>query len=300
MKTMERSNIPRVMTGWLQFAFIAFIAFECSIFAARSAVKNSASLESNANQFVRDVMANEVKVQQDDKSLWQYRQNKIENGKIEVFNVVETRQGDLERLISVDGHALPPDRERKEEARIRHLLTDRDAFRTERRKQEDDFAQEQQFLQTLASAFDYQDAGQEGNLLKLTFAPKPTFHPPTRECEVLHHMTGTLWLDLKQKRLARISGVLTSEVNFGWGILGHLAKGGTFDVEQGEIGNGLRELTRLKVNMDGKALFFKTIAVQQNVRNSDFRPVRAEATLQEAAELLKSNSTTSARTLAGN
>jgi hypothetical protein len=113
-------------------------------------------------------------------------------------------------------------------------------------------------------------------------------------------MSGTLWLDVEQKRLARMSGTLTSEVTFGWGILGHLEKGGTFTVEQAEVGKGHWELTLLDVNMNGKALFFKTIDVKQNVRNFNFKSVPRELTLQRAAELLKSDSTTSARTMTGN
>src|SRR5665213_1608416 len=252
------------------------------------------------DQFVREILENEIRAQKEDQSLWQYQENKIENGKAERLEVVETREGDLERLVTVNGEPLGPDPEKKEEARIHRLLSDRQAIQNERRKQQEDGAQEMKLLHMLANAFHYQDAGQDCKLRKVNFTPNPSFHPPTREGEVFHHMSGTLWLDVEQKRLARMSGRLTSEVNFGWGILGHLAKGGTFTVEQAEVGKGHWELTRLNVDMNGKVLFFKTIDVKQNVQNFNFKSVPTEITLQRAAELLKNDAATFAKALTGN
>ncbi|HEX3372253.1 MAG TPA: hypothetical protein VHS08_07020 [Candidatus Acidoferrales bacterium] len=263
--------------------------------AASGGDKNQA-----ADRFVHEILENEIRAQKEDLSLWQYQENKIENGKNERLEVVETREGDLERLVTVNGARLAPEPEKKEEARIHRLVSDRQAIQTEHRKQQEDVAQELKLLHMLANAFHYQDAGQDGKLRKVNFTPNPAFRPPTREGEVFHHMSGTLWLDVEQKRLARMSGTLTSEVTFGWGILGHLEKGGTFTVEQAEVGKGHWELTLLDVNMNGKALFFKTIDVKQNVKNSNFKSVPRELTLQRAAELLKSDSTTSARTMTGN
>jgi hypothetical protein len=249
---------------------------------------------------VREILENEIRAQKEDLSLWQYQENKIDNGRVQRLEVVETREGDLELLVAVNGEPLAPDPEKKEEARVHHLVSDRQAIQNEHRKQQEDVAQELKLLHMLANAFHYQDAGQDGKLRKFNFTPNPSFHPPSREGEVFHHMAGSLWLDVEQKRLARMSGTLTSEVNFGWGILGHLAEGGTFIVEQEEVGKGNWELTRLDVNMNGKALFFKTIDVKQNVRNFNFKPVPREVTLQRAAELLKNDSATSAGTITGN
>jgi hypothetical protein len=294
--TYSRFGIGR--KAWLVLVMVGIGLGGLSI--AGLVVPASGDQKQGTDQFVREILENEIRAQKEDLSLWQYQENKIENGKTKRLEVVETREGDLERLISVNGAPLAPDPERKEDARIHRLVSDRQAIQTERRKQQEDVAQELKLLRMLANAFHYQDAGRDGKLRKVNFTPNPTFHPPSREGEVFHHMAGSLWLDVEQKRLARMSGTLTSEVTFGWGILGHLEKGGSFTVEQAEVGKGHWELTRLVVNMNGKALFFKTIDVKQNVQNSNFKAVLREVTLRRAAELLKSDSTTSARTMTGN
>ena len=91
------------------------------------------------------------------------------------------------------------------------------------------------------------------------FRPNPAFHPTSHESEVFHYMEGTMLVDRKQHRLAALEGRLTSEVTFWRGVLGHMDKGGTFVVRQRNVGGGHWEMTSLDVQMDGKALFFKTI-----------------------------------------
>jgi hypothetical protein len=129
-------------------------------------------------------------------------------------------------------------------------------------------------------------------VIKLDFTPNPSFKPQRREGVVFRHIQGSIWIDSSQKRIVRIEGRLISEVKFGGGILGHLAKGGTFVAEQKDVAGGHWELTRLTVNMKGKVLFFKTISLRDNELNSDFTPIPRDITLQQAAELLKQDAST--------
>jgi hypothetical protein len=129
----------------------------------------------------------------------------------------------------------------------------------------------------------------QGNLIKLNFSPNPDFRPTTRAGQVFHHMEGRLLIDGEQKRLAEIEGELTSSVKFGWGLLGHLDKGGTFRVQQQDVGAGHWELTLLDLEMNGKALFFKTIAVREKEVNADFLQVPEDMRPRQAFELLRQN-----------
>jgi hypothetical protein len=207
---------------------------------------------------------------------------------------VETKQGDLQRVVAVNNKPLIPPEVQKEDASIQHLVSSPQTLRNQRQAAQQDAAKERNILGMLPDAFRFQDAGREGALIKLDFTPDPAYHPRSREAQVFHHMEGTIWINPAEKRLARISGRLTSEVKFGGGVLGHLAKGGTFMVEQQEVGKGDWELSRLDVEMNGRALFFKTISVKQKVLNSNFKPVPAGTTLQQAARILKQESTATA------
>ena len=139
----------------------------------------------------------------------------------------------------------------------------------------------------LPDAFTYKYGTRRRDLIQLIFSPNPKFKPPNREAELFHAMMGSLWVDRKKLRVEEITGHLTHEVKFGGGLLGHLDPGGTFDVKQAEVAPGYWELTVLNVHMQGKALFFKTIAVNQKYSRKDFKQVPADLTLAQGMNLLE-------------
>ncbi len=114
---------------------------------------------------------------------------------------------------------------------------------------------------------------------------------------VYHSMKGTLWIDRSEVRLARIEGQLFEDVNFGWGLLGHLDKGGTFKVHLKEVGPGHWETVLVDLNLRGRAVVFKTINVKQKQTFSDFHRMPDDLTLGKALEILqKSDDGASAKT----
>ena len=106
------------------------------------------------------------------------------------------------------------------------------------------------------------------------------------EARVFQPMQGEMTVDTKQERLAAIKGHLVEDVKFGGGLLGHLDKGGRFEVRQTEVAPGQWEMTVLIVDMKGKVLLFKTIDVQQVESHLDFHRVPDDLTLGEAASIL--------------
>jgi hypothetical protein len=78
-----------------------------------------------------------------------------------------------------------------------------------------------------------------------------------------------------------------------------LDKGGEFHVKQSQVAPGLWEITLLHVNMHGKALFFKTIAVQENEIRTNFQRVPDNLTLSEAAQQLQKQSSVKSASVSG-
>ena len=138
----------------------------------------------------------------------------------------------------------------------------------------------------LPDAFLFDYAGGDGNLVRLSFRSNPNFHPPSMEARVFHDMEGEMWVDCKQERLAAFSGHLTRDVKFGLGLLGHLDKGGHFEVRQAEVVPGHWDLTNMNVEITGKALLFATIGMRKKETHGDFYQVSDDLTLAEAADML--------------
>ncbi len=140
--------------------------------------------------------------------------------------IVETKEGSLSRLLSVNGLPLTPKQQMEEDERGRELMTSRGAQQKLRRSLDAETLQGRRLFKMLPDAFVFSYAGGEGNLVKLSFRPNPSFHAPSLEARVFHDMEGEMWIDCKQERLAGFDGHLTQTVKFGFGLLGHLDKGG--------------------------------------------------------------------------
>lgn len=242
-----------------------------------------------ANELAAEVVRNELNAQEQDKSLWKYREVHEENGKTELREIVETRDGEVHRVIALNGRPLDDKERQNEERRIRKILANPSEFKEKQKNAAHDADQERDLLKMLPQAFLYTEAGKQDGLIRLQFRPNPQFHAASHESEVFHHMEGDMLVDARSHRLAELSGRLMSEVKFWDGVLGHLDKGGTFHVRQRNVGGGHWEMTDLDVNMNGKALFFKTIAVHEKQTDSDFRPLPDHTTLKQAGELLAIN-----------
>ena len=240
----------------------------------------------SANELARKVVTNELKFQNEDHGHWMYRLEKEESGRKQVQEVLETNNGSLSRLLSIGGHPLDAKQQQKENQRMQRLVSHPDEQRKLQQTSNKKAEQGARLFNILPDVFVFGYAGRQGNLVTLTFRPNPNFQPPSLEARVFHGLQGKMTVDIRQERLAAINGQLMEDVKFGGGLLGHLDKGGKFEVRQAEVAPGHWEMTVLGVDMKGKALFFKTIGVQETENHSDFHRVPDDLTLAEAADIL--------------
>src|SRR6202795_1973446 len=247
---------------------------------------DSQRLGMSANELARRVVTNELKFQAEDHGHWTYRLQKEESGKQQVLQILETKKGSLSRLISVGGHPLDAGQQQKENQRMQRLVSYPDEQRKLQQASNKKAEQGARLFRMLPDVFVFRYAAREGDLVTLTFSPNPNFQPPSIEARVFHGMQGRMTVDIKQQRLVALHGYLMEDVKFGGGLLGHLDKGGQFEVRQTEVAPGEWEVTILCVDMKGKALLFKTIGVQETENHSDFNRVPDDLTLAEATGIL--------------
>jgi hypothetical protein len=285
------------MTGWqrngtalcVRFLTVALFLFsvELAAFTLSSDSKPSSPPNMSADELVRQVVANEIQLVDSDHSHWMYRQHHVEDGKDTLKECVDTDQGALCRLIAEGGHPLSQSEQAKEKERLAELVKNPERQRKLQEARKKDGDQALKMLKMLPNAFHYEYAGTEGDLVKLKFVPNPQFTPPDRESRVFHAMVGFMWVDRDAKRLVELSGKLTRDVDFGFGLLGHLYRGGTFQVKRADVGDGHWETTLLDVKIRGKALFFKTINADQRETTDNFAKAPGKLTMAEGMKMLE-------------
>jgi hypothetical protein len=246
-----------------------------------------------ASVLLRRAVDGELKAQADDHSHWMYRVKETESGKEEIKLVVESKDGELDRLQSVNGEPITVEQKHHEDQRIANLLHAPERQKKRQRAQSEDAEQTERMFKVLPDALTVRYGERKGNLVELLFEPNPGYHAWSREAIVFHEMEGRIWIDARANRLAEIEGHLMRTVKFGGGLFGYLDKGGEFNVRQTEVAPGHWEITLLHVNMHGKILFLRTISEQQHEVRYDYRPVSNDLTLAQAAEELEKQSTQS-------
>jgi hypothetical protein len=242
--------------------------------------------DGNVTQLVRDILHHELEMQANDQSLWCFHKQEEKNGKPpQLFVACQSKSGEIDRLVAVSGRPLDEQQQRAEDTRLQNLLKNPAQLKKQAQQEHQDGQQAERLMKMIPDAFLFSQESGNDTLTKLKFTPNPKFHPSGYEAQVFHHMEGTLTLNTKERRLAEIDGRLMDTVKFGGGFLGHLERGGTFLVKQEQVRPQIWEVTTMDVRMDGKALFFKTIAVREKETNSDFKPVPQGTTIQQAAAL---------------
>jgi hypothetical protein len=204
--------------------------------------------------------------------------------------IVETRDGSVARLVAIGDQLLSQADELREQTRLDGLLADPSRQRHRKQNQDDDTGRALKVLRALPKAFLYQFEGSvtspTGRIEKFTFSPNPAFSPPDLETQVLTTMAGELWIDAAQERVTRLEGHLERDVDFGWGILGRLNKGGLIVIEQADVGARQWRIVRFQMVMSGRVVFknktFDTVEIE-----SDFVPVPVGLSYRQAIEMLR-------------
>lgn len=243
-----------------------------------------------ARTLVDHALASELKIAQKTGHPMRYLLRKATPNLTTTKKIVETGDGDVARLISVNGQPLNNEQEQKELARLDALL-DNPAQQEHRKHSEDsDTARVLRILRALPRAFVYQYVGPGtsavGPVEQFTFTPDRNFSPSNMEEQVLTVMTGRLWIDPNAERVVLLEGRLKHDVNYGMGIIGRLNKGGWVSIEQAPISGDQWRIVHLQLAMTGRILFFsKSYDVVQE--QSDFRPVPVGMSYRAAIALLR-------------
>lgn len=248
------------------------------------------------NELVRRTVQNEIK-SSTGPSNYMFRDLKETPGGSQTKLVVETQDATAGLLIAINGKPLSPVEREAEIARVERFVNNPEELKKKKKQEKEDAERVTRIVKALPDALLYENDGTEtgtnslgkagDELVRLKFRPNPDYTPPTRTEQVLTGMSGYLLIDANRSRIAKIDGTLMKDVGFGWGILGHLDKGGRFLVEQADVGNDHWEISHMELAFTGKVLLFKNLNIKSMETYSDFRQVAYNLTFAQGVELLK-------------
>jgi hypothetical protein len=246
-------------------------------------------------ELVRETVRNEISSNSTAKFAFREREENTHG--IQTKMIVQTKELAAGMLVAINDKPLTVEERQKELARLDALVANPQELNRKEKANKDETERTNRIMEALPDAFLYEPDGVQpatkemGNagdeLVRLKFRPNPNYTAPSHTEQVLTGMVGYMLIDKKQHRIAKIDGTLEKEVGFGWGILGHLDKGGRFVVQQGTMGTGVWQVTRMDLDLTGKILFFKKLVVKSTQTFSDFHEAPPNLTFAQGVELLK-------------
>jgi len=244
---------------------------------------------------VRSAVANEAAASNDNsKHMFRSRKQTPQGSQTRLY--VETREAMAGMTIFYNDKPLTSDQLKGEKNRLAGLVSNPEQLRRKHLQEQENVERTLRIVKALPNAFLYQYDGEENGtttlgergvrLVRLKFTPNPAYQPPSHVELVLVGMQGFLVIDPAGRRIALIDGTLFKEVGFGWGILGHLDKGGHFLVEQRDVGNGCWEISRMSLSLTGKIFLFKNLSYRSDEVFSDFRSVPPDTSFAQGVQML--------------
>jgi hypothetical protein len=254
---------------------IAFAAVLCLLsFTARLSPQT-------ASQLIVDACHNELH-QREHIALWSSRVERRTAGHVYLEEEIETGDGPVHKLLAVDGHEPSPSEQQQDDGKLRDLMQNPKARLVLKKRHDEDDKKFGDLLQAMPTAFLFDDRGKQGENEKLAFRPNPEYIPTTYEEMTLHELSGVVLIDLREKRLSQVSGRLDRQVDFGYGLIGHLDKGGTIEMNRIPVSPGIWKTSSSRIDLNGRFVLFKTIDKKLDETHTDFTPMPPNTTIQQA------------------
>jgi hypothetical protein len=228
---------------------------------------------------VRQAVQTELKASENDHTHWLYFENNHQEDQNVKQWVAQARSTDLARVIERNGRRLSESEQRQE---MESFMNNQKLQAKQRKSGEHDDEQAAELLRMLPDAFVWTNRGEQDGTIHFHFVPDPQFRPPDMEARVFAAMEGDMMVDAAEHRIVSLKGRLMRDLKFGFGILGSLQAGGSFDIERRKTGGSVWQITETHVHMHGHILFFKTISEEQDDVKSKFKQLPPDISMQQA------------------
>jgi hypothetical protein len=201
--------------------------------------------------------------------------------------VVETNVGKIRMLLAEDGQPLSPERTAEERGRLAEIVADPAAFAKKSQTVKDDEAHARQLLSLATRAFLFSDPRPQGNFVKIDYRPNPDYVTQSIEERILHAMSGSIIVDPQALRLHYIDGRLPADVSIGFGILATVRAGSSFSTTRDRLGAPDWKTIQLDTAINGRVMFFRSIAKNEHAEHSNFNRVPDDLTVAQAVALVE-------------
>jgi hypothetical protein len=216
----------------------------------------------------------------EDKVPLRYRQRKVDAKGDITREIIESKDGNVARLVERNGEPITAAEDAAELDRLKEdIAAPYDFIKHHRRDSETrDEAMKLVLLLPQAMIYSYapgqpQQKGADGQQVVLDFHPDPTFRPPTMFADMLTGLEGRVWIDSRSRCMTRTEAQVLHPVNIGFGFVAKIFPGGTVELEQTHASGDRWVYSHLDEHLTARVLMVKTLPENAAITSWDFRPM---------------------------
>lgn len=105
----------------------------------------------------------------------------------------------------------------------------------------------------------------------VTFRPKSTATPATRQGRTAQKFAGTVWIDEQAAEVMHLEATSIEDISYGLGLVARLDTGTTATVTRQPVGDGIWMPTELALSGRGRAVLFRRLVVDFSITWFDYR-----------------------------
>jgi hypothetical protein len=167
------------------------------------------------------------------------------------------------RLLAINGNPLSPARQAEELRKERQAAAEREAESAEQRrariaKYQKERTRDHNLIEQLTEAFKFEFVGEARlrgfDVYVVKATPRPGYHPPNIDCQVLPGMQGELWIDKNTSQWVKVTAQVIRPVSIE-GFLAQVEPGTRFELEKAPVGGDIWQPSHFSMKSHAKVLF---------------------------------------------
>ena len=125
------------------------------------------------------------------------------------------------------------------------------------------------------------------DVIVFDFEPNPDFNYKNAQSflKFFGKTAGVMWIDEKDKQVARIEAILADSYKVGGGLLANLKRGASFTLEQERVNDEIWLPSSADINLSIKVLLVKGININQVIKSSNYRRFETEVKDAKVGEI---------------
>jgi hypothetical protein len=185
----------------------------------------------------------------------------------------------VRREVKKDGKPLSPDEQKKEDSRIEKRIRE---YEKKTNAAEEDAAKKKEKIDVSTflriSNFTHPRWGEyrQHDVIVFDFAPNPDYRPRNKTEDLLHKLTGTLWVDDEARQVVRLEAHLSDTYKLAGGLLASIRKGASLVMEQAKTNEEVWLPSYIEAHFSARLLLLASALGDYTSRFSDYKKFRVE------------------------